>query len=253
MWWPLLRFRFESFPFPFKIKRKWRVNLYFNWLEQALSQAPGSSLPHFTWEMDYVISSNSNMINAVAKNELSDQHQEHDQNCHQQDHQHNKKHQHRHNYEWPNDYQMLVFYHQQSMINSGQYKTRRNMGHQVFAEELCVVASSWVSLAMAVPQCAPEYQSQTNKITFFQMSSFNCTRKKRNLRSWSLHDFRNGVTMRRSPLTILKVFLLNIILVLKSVLTWKVWDWARCRIRNPSAQSRCGTPSTPSWSPTWTC
>ena len=170
MWWPLLRFRFESFPFPFKIKRKWRVNLYFNWLEQALSQAPGSSLPHFTWEMDYVISSNSNMINAVAKNELSDQHQEHDQNCHQQDHQHNKKHQHRHHYKWPNDYQMLVFYHQQSMINSGQYKTRRNMGHQVFAEELCVMASSWVSLAMAVPQCAPEHQGcQANKITFFNL------------------------------------------------------------------------------------
>ena len=89
------------------------------------------------------------------------------------------------------------------------------------------MAASGVSFTMAVPQRAPEHQGgEENKITLFNLNyppvdlvdifhmfCFNCARKKRYLRSWSVHDFRNGVTMRRSPLTILKVFLLEIILI----------------------------------------
>ena len=84
--------------------------------------------------------------------------------CYQQHHQHHRQHHQAHHHQRP-----APLHDQHWSITK-----RRNFDHQVFAEELCVMASSRVSLAMTVPQRAPVHQGgQENKVTFFSTRYFS--------------------------------------------------------------------------------
>ena len=145
--------------------------------------------------------------------------------------------------------------------------------YQVFAEELCIVASPRVSLTMAVPHCAPAHQQFNYLLSnwlFIRYLIFSrwlvsvVQQKKQTLYPGYCRSFWMELQSDEALWPYWKHFLLENIqsnienvnphsksILIMIISTLKVWDQARCQIRNPFALSRYETLLTPYGNPTW--